>query len=298
MQTLNIIDNSSPGFTALQLFNENNLISAQKLLNLVEQLQSSLCIETLINRFAMAASKYGDFSGLTFRYADIEATMRGSRKANYKQQVELKINQELVGVLTYDVNQKFSHNTLKTFEELHRFLAYPLKNALTLHHANQLAMHDHLTGLHNRRFFDSHLQSAINQAKRNEQTLCLMLIDLNKFKAINDTYGHHVGDLVLKEFGRVVSACIRDYDTAFRFGGDEFAIVISGADTHAVSNIEARIHQKTLLNKFLSKYEVSASIGFAFLHNNDNEANFFNRADEGLYKQKVTKKKPSPLRIV
>ncbi|QOL24701.1 GGDEF domain-containing protein [Thalassotalea sp. LPB0316] len=297
MQTLNIIENSSSSFNAFQLFNENPLISSERLLNLVEQLQSTLCFESLINRFAMEASKYAEFTGLNFQHRDGVANMRGSRPGKYKEQIELKINQELIGVLTYHVNQKFSVTSFDCLQELHRFLAYPLKNAVLLHQANQLAMHDHLTGLNNRRFFDDQLKKSINHAKRNNNLLSLMLLDLNKFKQINDTHGHHVGDLVLKEFSRVLAASIRDYDTAFRFGGDEFAVIIEGADTKAVSNIEARIHHKTQMNSLLAKYDVSASIGFSFLHNNDNEANFFNRADQGLYKQKVSQPR-KPLRIV
>ncbi len=297
MQTLNIIDNSSSSFNAFQLFNDKPLVSADRILNLIEQLQSTLSFEQLINRFAMEASKYADFSGLSFQYQDGIANMRGSRPGKFKEQIELRINEEFIGVLTYHINQRLNQQSLDTLQELHRYLAYPLKNAVLLHQANQLAMHDHLTGLNNRRFFDDQLKKAINHAKRNENMLSLMLIDLNKFKQVNDTHGHHIGDLVLKEFSRVLSACIRDYDTAFRFGGDEFAVIIEGADTTSVANIEARIHHKTQMNSLLSKYDVSASVGFSFLHNNDNEANFFNRADQGLYKQKVAQPR-GPLRIV
>lgn len=100
MQTLNIIDNSSSSFNAFQLFNENTLISAERLLNLVEQLQSTMCFDNLINRFAMEASKYAEFSGLSFQYHDGIANMRGSRPGKHKEQIELKINEELIGVLT------------------------------------------------------------------------------------------------------------------------------------------------------------------------------------------------------
>ncbi|MDR2075882.1 MAG: GGDEF domain-containing protein [Desulfovibrio sp.] len=85
--------------------------------------------------------------------------------------------------------------------------------------------HDVLTGLANRRLFDRRLEEEIERAIRSQNELCLMLLDLDNFKGINDTYGHLHGDIVLQRLGEVLSRSVRSYDLAARIGGEEFALI-------------------------------------------------------------------------
>ena len=98
-------------------------------------------------------------------------------------------------------------------------------------HMQHMAQFDALTHLPNRALFDDRLHQAIAAAQRNKAHLALMFIDLDKFKPVNDTYGHGVGDLLLKEVALRIQDCLRDSDTAARIGGDEFVILLPAIET-------------------------------------------------------------------
>jgi len=98
-------------------------------------------------------------------------------------------------------------------------------------HMQHMAQYDALTHLPNRALFNDRLQQAIAAAQRNKAHLALMFIDLDKFKPVNDTYGHGVGDLLLKEVALRIQNCLRDSDTAARIGGDEFVILLPAIET-------------------------------------------------------------------
>lgn len=151
-----------------------------------------------------------------------------------------------------------------------------------------LAMQDALTGLGNRRYFDEQLKRAMHHANRQQSKVGLMVCDLNKFKAINDTHGHHVGDEILAHFAKALNQSIRDSDSVFRFGGDEFVIIVEDASKHSLLLIEERISQALKEDTLLAKYQVSCSLGFTFMNRADDQTSFFERADSMLYRRKVT----------
>ena len=174
-------------------------------------------------------------------------------------------------------------------KQLHGYLAYPLRNAIMYYQAIQLAMEDALTGLGNRRYFDEQLKRAMHQANRHQTHVGLIVIDLDKFKPINDTYGHKVGDKVLNHFAKALESSIRDSDSAFRFGGDEFAIIVEQASELSLELIECRIKQALTSDPVLAQYGVACSLGSTFMNRADNEHSFFERADEALYQRKTHK---------
>lgn len=98
------------------------------------------------------------------------------------------------------------------------------------HRFKQLAQHDVLTGLPNRSLFSDRLNQALAQARRDRAKLAMMYLDLDKFKPVNDTLGHAVGDLLLKEVARRMQACVRESDTVGRIGGDEFVVLLPHVD--------------------------------------------------------------------
>jgi diguanylate cyclase (GGDEF)-like protein len=95
-----------------------------------------------------------------------------------------------------------------------------------IEHNRHLALHDPLTGLPNRRLFQDRLSSALERARRTETQAALLVIDLDRFKQVNDTLGHHVGDQLLQKVGSLFSARVRRSDTVARTGGDEFSVVL------------------------------------------------------------------------
>ena len=130
------------------------------------------------------------------------------------------------------------------------------------------AQYDALTGLVNRSLFEKILQRAIARAKRAEHCVSLMFLDLDRFKQVNDSLGHNVGDLLLQEVAKRLQSCTREVDTVSRLGGDEFTIIIEGVnypDSAAVvaKKVLSQLSSKFLLTEGACEYEVivGASIG-------------------------------------
>lgn len=135
-----------------------------------------------------------------------------------------------------------------------------------IEHTKHLALHDELTGLPNRRLFQDRLTSALERARRSGTRTALLLIDLDRFKQVNDSVGHHVGDEVLKKVAQVLNGRIRRCDTVARTGGDEFSIIleepITRADAERVSHSLIQIlHQSLAFDGHTIR--VGASIGLA-----------------------------------
>ena len=155
----------------------------------------------------------------------------------------------------------------------------------------QAAAHDKLTGLPNRRLFDDRLKQALARAHRSRAPLAVRYVDADKFKPVNDTHGHAMGDALLKHFGSRLTACVRATDTVARIGGDEFAVILENVevarDAHAVAEkIVATMREPFEIEGH--RLEVSASVGVAVLSDRDG---FFadallKRADGALYEAK------------
>ncbi len=291
MQTLNILESTTPSFNAFNVLANSTNSNSPNNSPLLEQLQTTLILEKLLDIFAMEAARYIKFSGLYFKNKMVSKTLRGSRKAKHERQFELKINDEFIGTITYSIDKPISMRHYKDLQRIHQTILYPLKNALQYHQAMQLAMHDGLTELGNRRYFDEQLKRAMHNANRHHAQVGLVLGDLNKFKAINDTYGHNVGDQVLIQFADILRNCIRDSDSVFRFGGDEFAIIVENASEYALDIIESRVDNFLKVNPLLSKYQIGCSLGTTFMNRADNERTLFERADQALYRQKMNMSK-------
>lgn len=287
MQTLNVFDNHFSPFNAFQLLHAEQNEHNKHGITLLEQLQTTLDLDKILTIFSMEAGKFVDFSGLYFKSKTLSKSLRGSRKAKQERQFELKIHNEFIGTLTYAINSPISMTNYKVLEQLHQYLLHPLRNALQYHHAMQLAMRDSLTGLGNRRYFDEQLKRALHNANRHHSLVGLVLGDLNKFKAINDTHGHDIGDQVLQQFAQALRTCVRDSDSIFRFGGDEFAILVENASDNSLDFIDDRILKAIGKDALLTQYQVTCSLGKTFMNRADNEDSLFRRADQALYRTKM-----------
>lgn len=286
MQTLNVLESQAYEYNAFKIFDSNDGESVQRKLVLMDQLQSTLELDKILNIFAMEAAKYISFTGLNFTQGEINTSILGSKYGEYERQFQLKLNNQYLGVLTYFINAPISLANNKILEDLHQYLMHPLDNAIKYSNAMALAMQDSLTGLANRRYFDEQLKRAMHHANRQKRQVGLVVADLNKFKVINDTYGHHVGDEILQGFAKALLVSVRDSDSVFRFGGDEFAIIVEDASKESLHVIEMRIQNALKKDALLAKYGVGCSLGCTFMTRADNEQSFFERADQALYKQK------------
>lgn len=151
-----------------------------------------------------------------------------------------------------------------------------------------MAYHDTLTGLPNRRLFKSNLLQALNEKERLEQDICVMFMDIDKFKIVNDTLGHDIGDELLCQFSQKVKECLRKNDILARFGGDEFCALLLISERENAENIAKRI-LKALQDKWIiGEYEffTTSSIGIAFHENGLDDNTLIKNADIALYKAK------------
>ena len=153
------------------------------------------------------------------------------------------------------------------------------------HELEELSRKDVLTGLFNKRAFDEHLQRELANAVRHEEPLCLVYIDLNKFKQLNDENGHQVGDEVLATVGRCILSSLRTTDFACRYGGDEFVIIMSRTE---LNDAEA-VCQRLITNFEASKnHEIGLSIGISITGPDKHMEieNLIKMADDQMYNAK------------
>lgn len=148
-----------------------------------------------------------------------------------------------------------------------------------------LALTDELTSLWNRRAFDARLETEILHARRKRSTLALLMIDIDDFKQLNDSFGHSHGDDVLRQVAAVLREAVRGEDVAARFGGEEFAIILADTDLAGANIICDRIVNR-LHGTLWSKRAVTASIGFALYTPEKTADDLLNMADEAMYRAK------------
>jgi two-component system cell cycle response regulator len=155
-----------------------------------------------------------------------------------------------------------------------------------------MAITDALTGLHNRRYMESHLATLAEQAATRGKPLALMILDIDFFKSINDNYGHDAGDDVLREFAVRVRKSIRGIDLACRYGGEEFVIVMPETDLHVAGMVAERLRRSIAgepfaIHKGAKRIEVTISIGLTTLEQKGEAvADVLKRADTALYRAK------------
>jgi len=149
----------------------------------------------------------------------------------------------------------------------------------------QLATLDALTGAENRRALEIELEIAIAGARRDSRPVALALIDLDHFKRVNDRHGHDVGDRVLQDFVRIVQASVRRTDRLFRFGGEEFVLLMPATDEIGFEFAMAKL-RKALLDLAVDGELVTVSIGGAILRPGESRDDWLGRADDALYRAK------------
>ncbi len=207
--------------------------------------------------------------------------------------VPIEIYDEVVGVLSVQSRERdaFSDDDRRLLEAIGAQAAVAIKNVQ--HY--ELATVDGLTGLYVRRYFDSRLREEMERSRRFDASFSVILLDIDDFKQLNDTYGHPFGDRVLREIAQVVKRSMRGIDIAARYGGEEFAFVLPRTrmlDAHAVaerirqdvSDLAVAADDKTL--------HLTVSLGVASYPESgaDDPATLIRRADTALYRAKTAGK--------
>jgi diguanylate cyclase (GGDEF)-like protein len=164
---------------------------------------------------------------------------------------------------------------------------YARKQKILLEKLEKLAITDGLTKLYNSRYFFRQLRNEINRSNRYHHPLALMLMDIDHFKDYNDTFGHLEGDKVLVEIGRIIQSCLRRMDSGYRYGGEEFTIILPETTVEEAFSVAPRIQealQKTTFSPHSNRQiTVTVSIGVTQYQPNEEISEFVQRADKAMY---------------
>jgi diguanylate cyclase (GGDEF)-like protein len=263
---------------------------AAKGVELLHKLQTSLDIEEIISLFSSHILDILPHEGYQFHESELAISFLEGRQSRHKIAYNLSLEEEKLGTLTFYRNWKFKEKELENLEKVLSQLLYPLRNGLRYQQALEYAYYDRLTGLRNRTSMELEVPRTLETAQRTGTPLSMMMIDIDHFKGINDTHGHLCGDQILKQVGDVVSDTVRASDLAFRFGGEEIAVMLPNANEEGALHLAERLRQDISDLCYCEERElnVTVSIGISTLRAEDEVNSLFDRADKALYEAKQT----------
>lgn len=197
---------------------------------------------------------------------------------------------KLIGILAILSEKKNAFNSHQTnlLEVLGIQASTSIANARFHEEIERLAITDGLTGLFNYRNFQERLLQEFSRFDRFSEPLSMLIIDLDYFKKINDTYGHPVGDTVLKGVADIIKTTIRNIDIPVRYGGEEFAVILIGTDANGAKNMAERLRQAVMNTSFSAggnTFKVTISIGISTFpyHDVTSKEELIEKADQALY---------------
>jgi len=207
--------------------------------------------------------------------------------------IPLKVQRKKVGFLTFDNLLSRRRIDYLDFISLRQFssqIALAIDNASLFERVQELSNYDELTKLPVRRFFSEKLETELTRSKRFDLIMSLIVLDIDLFKQINDTYGHQIGDWALREVSRVIRTSLRQTDVPCRYGGDEMVIMLPRTtDEEAkiiAQRLKSRINEIAIPSRYTEGERVTLSVsqGIAsFPQDGRDVAELFEKADQALY---------------
>ncbi|OLU34353.1 hypothetical protein BVH03_02775 [Pseudomonas sp. PA15(2017)] len=253
------------------------------------QLQTSLDAERILATFFRELQHLVPVDSLGYQHSSSDLRLDYGQQANHSATYRLSHENEYLGELTFRRRQRFSDHELAQLESLLASLMYPLRNALLYRVAIQSALRDPLTNTGNRIAMDQVLGREIELARRNGQPLSLLMLDIDHFKSINDEHGHSAGDEVLKAVATTIKDQLRNIDMVFRYGGEEFLVLLSGTPGEGARQVGERLREAVLGLQCVVQgrpVKMSISLGCANLELGESADGLLNRADKALYSAK------------
>lgn len=272
----------------------NNTFEATKAINLdnydiSSALQTTLEFNELIAIFSSKIANKIPHSAYVYINPEFDLEIKSGVFTRHSCNYALKVEQQQLGELKLMSNHRFSDADLQVLETMLCCLIYPLKNATLFHQALKMAYTDPLTQTHNRASFNDSISREMSLAVRNAKNLSVIFFDIDHFKTINDTYGHDCGDTTLALSAKWIKENLRDSDIVFRYGGEEFVILLSDTDAHGAEllaeRIRASIEHHTIAYG-MDTIKITASLGVSTLREDDTIESFIKRADDAMYTAK------------
>ncbi|RUO28815.1 GGDEF domain-containing protein [Aliidiomarina sedimenti] len=252
---------------------------------LLQQLQKSLELESILNSYYTFIQSELDLLSLSYQHQDIQSVLMrhvAGLEAPCKVH-QLRLNGNFLGELHYYFSTSPSKQQLSWLKHCEVNLLYPLHNALQFRRLRFQAVRDHLTNLGNRVLLDEVLQQLLTEHERHNQRHALVLLDLDNFKAVNDIHGHQCGDHVLAEFAAILQQQLRGSDRLFRYGGDEFLVIVDSPDEITLQRIFRRLQLSIDSHPLLREHAITCSAGAVFVKPSHDAESLLEDADKSLY---------------
>lgn len=259
-------------------------------LALVTSLRTTLDPEALVALFSAKVAEIVPHTGLRFAPARGGPALAAGNEGESRCSHPLMVEGVRFGEATFSRSERFSPDEAAVLGGVLMDLAYPLRNALMYREALSAATRDSLTGAGNRAGLDATLPREVALARRYGTPLSVIMIDLDRFKSVNDRFGHPAGDAVLEGFAARVRSCIRSSDLLFRIGGEEFAILASNTPLDGAVMLAERIRGEAAGRPFDTSaggIAVTGSFGVACHRRGESGAGLLARADGALYAAKA-----------
>ncbi len=256
---------------------------------LLSQLQSTLQLETIIRLFHTTLREMITLEGIRYLHEARSLQVKEGDNASHSCGYRLHTRQGDLGEIVLYRSRRFTDSELSGIESLLTALVYPLRNALQYRDALDASVTDPLTGAGNRAGLDQALEREMALASRHSQPLSMLMIDIDRFKRINDQFGHSAGDGVLRETVRRLHAEHRSTDLCFRYGGEEFVILLNRTDQPGALAIADRIRGRIADAPFHlpeNSLQITVSIGVSQFAGADTMDSLLDRADRALYNSK------------
>ena len=261
----------------------------QQTLKLAGLLQTSLEIDSVLNYFLQAAQQIVNFDAAHFSFEEQKLNLKYGKTQRHRCSYRLRLAGEFLGELVFTRRRRFTEQEMEHLENLMGQLIFPLRNAVWYQRALQAAKIDTLTGAHNRAAMNETLEREVELAHRHQSALSLIIFDLDHFKLINDNYGHSAGDDVLRECVDCCNQALRSTDMLFRFGGEEFVVLLPGVNATGAALAAERLRnviEKHAFNNRQGSVPVTISVGTASLTLRETAKTIIERADKALYSAK------------
>jgi diguanylate cyclase (GGDEF)-like protein len=254
-------------------------------------LQTTLEVNRLVELFGQEMRQVVDFDSMEYTHAALVVRVQlGETPQRHACTYRLTLESHTLGEISFTRKQRFADAELTLIEALLCSLVYPLRNAIEFRNARELAQRDPLTGVYNRGTLDDLLRREVALARRHQQPFSVIFIDIDRFKTINDTLGHAVGDRVIKLFVECIGQKTRNTDIVARYGGDEFCVLLTNTPHDGAmllaERMRASIEAAELRDDRGAPVRLTASMGVGSLGAGDTVETLLARADAGVNRAK------------
>ncbi len=256
-------------------------------LRLTEKLSRSLDVREIVHWFYEELRRDLPVSSVCYRRETIDLTVQLGQMGESRLDFSLQHLGQSLGEITLSRGRPFTPREIEHVRELIKSMYYPLRNAGMYQLALRSAYQDPLTQVMNRASMEQALPREIGLAQRHGAPLALLVIDVDYFKAINDNYGHLVGDQVLCKVAQVIQDCLRSTDLVYRYGGDEFVVCLPSTPLACAVAVAERIRQSaSSASMGVEGINVGLTIGATDVGAGCTLNSAFERADKALFEAK------------